>query len=271
MSIKLDLHIHSESRERVFISAEQLRNSLRHNHLDGVAVTNFFNIAHALWLKEKLNDFIIIVGQEIWTKDGHIVGLGLRNKIDDSLSTQETINHIHEQGGIAVAVHPYLSLGIGKKAMLLSIDAVEVYNAVMGISVIHNYLAERMAQKMNIPQVASTDTSDAKFVGRSYTEVMTNDSRLILETIRSGKVRLFKRALPFPFVFILKNIFKFRDLEPCSIHAVPCFICGKSMTMRLFKEKFKCLDCGKVEFSYIVCCNGHYLCLECITKRGKNL
>ncbi len=268
MSIKLDLHVHSESRGKVFITAEQLRKSLKQNNLDGVAITNFWGISHALWLKKKVKDYIIIIGQEIWTKDGHIVGLGLREKIADFQTGQETINHIHEQGGIAVAVHPYLHLGVGKKAMSLSIDAAEVYNGVMGICVMHNYLAKRMAEKMNVSQLASTDTTEPRFLGRSYTEVMTENSRLILESIRSGKVRLFKGALPVPFLFILKNILKFRNLEPCSIHAVPCLICEKSMTVRLFKERFKCLDCGRIEFSRIACCNGHYICKECMIKRS---
>ncbi len=272
MSIKLDLHIHSKSRGRVFINAEQLRGSLKRNKLDGVAITNFFDISHALWLKEKVKEYIIIVGQEIWTKDGHIVALGIKKRIADFQTIQETTNCIHEQGGIAVAVHPFLSLGIGKKAMLFpSIDAVEVYNGVMGNFVIPNYLAERMAKKMGISQLASTDTTDPKLIGRSYTEIMTKDPKLILKSICSGDVRLFKRALPFPFIFVFKGIFKFQDVEPCSTHGVPCFVCAKSMTVRLFKEKFKCFDCGKIVFSHIACSNGHYICVPCMIKRGTDI
>jgi len=269
MPIKLDLHVHSESFGKTLIDADQLRESLKQNRLDGVAITNFFNISHALWLKEKIKEYVIIVGQEIWTKDGHIVGLELRKKIPDCRSAEETIALIHEQGGIAIAVHPYLRLGLGEKTLCLPVDGVEVYNALIGGFFVYNYLAKRMAQKMKVVQLASTDTTDASSIGRSYTEVVCSNSNSILETIRSGKVRLFKKAIPIPFRFIAKNILKYRDLEPCSTHAIPCFICNKSMTVRLFKEKFKCLDCGKIEMSRIACCNGHYICIECMFNRMK--
>jgi hypothetical protein len=267
MSLKLDLHVHSKSRGKVYIGPDELKDSLQKNGLDGVAITNFFNISHAVWLKEKIKEYLIIVGQEIWTTDGHIIGLGLKERIEDYQTAEETISRIHQQGGIAVAPHPYLHLGVRKKVMTLPIDAIESYNAYLGPSIIYNYLAARSARKRNIPQISSTDTTNAMFVGRSYTEVMVKDSELVLESIRSGKVKLRKRALPLPVIFIFKNLLNFKNVEPCSVHTVPCILCGKSMTVRIFREKFQCLDCGKIEYSHVVCCRGHYLCLECVMKR----
>jgi len=270
VSIKLDLHVHSESRGKVFITADQLKSALEKNHLDGVAITNFFDISHALWLKEKVKEYVVIVGQEIWTKDGHITGLGLKEKIPDCLNAEDTVSLIHKQGGIAVAVHPFLHLGVGKKLKTLPIDAIEVYNAVMGIfGCYQNYLAKSLAQKRKICPLASTDTTNPICIGRSYTEVMTDKKDLVLETIREGRVNLFKKALPIPLTFILKNILNFKNLEPCSTHAVPCLVCERSMSVRLFKKEFKCLDCGKKEMSRIACCNGHYICKECLFTRAK--
>lgn len=261
------MHVHSESHGKGFIDADLLRKSLKGNGLDGVAITNFFNVSHALFLKEQVKEYIVIVGQEIWTEDGHIVGLGLKENIPNSLSAEETISIIHVQGGLAVAVHPYLYLGVGKKVASLPVDAIEVYNAVIGGFFIYNFLAKKMARKMNVAPLASTDTTDGNLIGRSYTEVMTDSSDSILETIRSGNVRLFKRAIPIPFGFIAKGILKYRDLEPWLPHAIPCFVCGKSMAVRLFKEEFSCFNCGKTEMSRIVCCNGHYFCRECIINK----
>jgi predicted metal-dependent phosphoesterase TrpH len=268
MPVKLDLHVHSESRGRVHISPKELKDCLRQKNMDGVAVTNFSNISHALWLKKNLSDYIIIVGQEMHTTAGHIVGLGIKERIDDFLSPAETIGRIHEQAGIAVAVHPYLPLGLGKKVVSLPLDAIEVYNAAMGILFPYNYLAGITARRLNIAQLSSTDTTNAMFVGHSYTEVMADSPASVLETIRLGRVRLFKRPMPFPFMFILKSFLNLRDIEPCSIHAMPCFVCGKSMTIRLFRKGFICLDCGRRELSRIACCNGHYFCIDCIIKRN---
>ena len=267
MSIKLDLHVHSKFRGRTYINEKDLREALIRAQLNGVAITNFFDISHAVWLKKQLNDFIIIIGQEIWTKEGHLIGLGINKKIADFKSAEETISEIHEQGGIAIAPHPYLFLGVGKKVMSLSLDAIESYNGLIGASLIYNFLAMISARKKGVTQTVSTDTTGPAFIGRSYTEVMVDDQRLILEAIRSGNVKLHKRPLPVPIVFILKNLLNFKNIEPCLLHAVPCSVCGASMAVRIFKKKLKCSDCGGVQSSRILCSNGHYLCLKCIIKR----
>jgi len=270
MSLKLDLHVHSKFRGKVYITAEKLREALMHAHLDGAAITNFFDISHAVSLKEQLNDFIIIVGQEIWTKDGHIIGLGINKRLSDFKSAEETIAEIHEQGGIAIAPHPYLFLGVGKKIMSLQVDAIESYNALIGASFILNFLAKKSAQKRNIPQTASTDTTHPSSIGRSYTEVMVDDKRLIMEAIRSGNVKLHKQALPIPFAFVLRGLLNFKNIEPCLFHAIPCSMCDASMAVRIFKRRLKCFDCGTIQRSRVLCSNGHYLCLNCIIKRETN-
>ncbi len=267
MSIKLDLHIHSESRGKVFIRADDLKCAFEKNNLDGAAITNFFSLSHAFKLKEEIKNFIIIAGQEICSREGHVTALGLKEKIADSQPAYETISQIHSQGGIAVAVHPFLPLGLGEKVAELSVDAIEVYNAALGVSIIYNHRAKVTSERLGIPGLSSTDTTAAEFVGRSYTEIMTDDKTEILNTICAGDVKLVKKSLPAPFLFALKSILRFKNLAPCPAHAIPCLICGYSIVMRPFKEKVKCINCGKVELSRILCCNGHYICDECMLKR----
>jgi len=268
MSLKIDLHVHSESHGKPFLGENELHEAIRCNGLDGIAVTNFFDLAHAQWLQKRLTDCIIIVGQEVWTREGHLLGIGIQETIPDSISVEETIALIHDQGGIAIVPHPFLFLGIGGKMAFLQADAIETYNGLIGMSFIFNYLAKRMARELNFPQTASTDTTDPRYVGWSYTEVLTDKVEEILHAIALGQVRLHKKALPVPLKFILKSLFYFRNIEPSPLHAVPCFICGKSMVTRFFKTKHICADCGTEEISRISCCNGHFFCTECILTRG---
>ena len=262
MAFKLDLHVHSQFRGKIYMTAEELRKALKKARLDGLAITNFFDISHAVRLKEQLRDFVIIVGQEIWTKEGHIIGLGLNQKISDFKSAEETIGEIHKQGGIAVAPHPYLFLGVREKVMSLPVDAIESFNGLIGASLIFNFLAKISARKRGIPQTASTDTTSVAFIGRSHTEIMVDDKDFILDAIRSGKIRSRERALPVPIVFILKNLLNFKNIKPCSLHAVACSACGASMAIRIFKKKLQCSDCGTTQNSRILCSNGHYTCLN---------
>lgn len=268
MSFKLDLHIHTEAHGSTVLPHDKLRHSIKQNGIDGVAVTNFSDISNAVWLKKKLSDCIIIVGQEVWTQDGHIIGLGLKERIDDWQSASDTVGLIHDQGGIAVAPHPYLNLGIGGKIRNLAIDAVEAYSAIIGTTLIFNYLAKRVARQCELPQIASSDTMDAKLVGRSYTNVLTTECGEILNTIKEGGITVKKRPIAPPVIFILKNILNFSNFEPCPIHAIPCYICKKSIAVRLLKRECLCLNCGDKVMSRILCCNGHFLCRKCLLKRG---
>ncbi|MFA5260342.1 MAG: PHP-associated domain-containing protein [Candidatus Omnitrophota bacterium] len=267
MSFKLDLHVHTQSFGRTFMNEHQLKESLRRRGLDGIAVTNFFNITHARWLKEKLPESVIIIGQEIWTAAGHVIALGIEEKIRDFLSAEETLRQIHCQGGIAVAVHPYLHLGLGDRIRRLPFDAVEVYNASLGSVGIYNILSRRLARGLPLGHVAGSDTTDASFIGQGCTEVFAARPADILDAIRRGQTRVSGKPLPLPLKFIIKNFLKYRDLEPCSLHATLCLVCGKSMRVRIFKKKFRCEECGKIEAARVACCNGHYLCWECATRR----
>lgn len=271
MSLKLELHFHSISNGEIHTNSDQLKKSLCQKGLHGIAITNFFDISHALLLKAQLKEFIVIVGQEVWSKDGHILGLGLKERIPDSLSAEDTIDRIHEQGGIAIAPHPFLLVFfcLGRKIMSLPIDAIETYNGLAGGLIIPNLLAKIMAKRLNVPQVASTDTTNASVLGQTYTEVLVENPDQILDAIRTGQVKLHRRALPLPLAFFLKNLFYLSNEEPCSVHAVPCLVCGKTMSIRMFKSRYTCIDCGKEDSSRIVCCtNRHFLCLECVIKRN---
>jgi predicted RNA-binding Zn-ribbon protein involved in translation (DUF1610 family) len=210
---------------------------------------------------------VIIVGQEIWTADGHVIGLGLSEKVPDFLPVVETVRRIHGQGGLAVAVHPYLHLGLGRKARTLPFDAVEGYNAAIGRAGIYNYFARRLARRMGAGVTAGSDTTAPAFLGQGCTEVLAERTEDVLPAIREGRVKLHTRPLPLPFVFILKNFLRIRDLEPCPLHATVCLDCGKSMSVRLFKSVFRCGDCGREERSRVACCNGHYLCRHCSAAR----
>lgn len=271
MSINLDLHVHTRINGKTLITAEQLSEGMKRNGMHGAAVTNFHDLTHAIAIKEKLQDKIIIVGQEIISKDGHIIGLGLNKRVADLQSAEDTVGSIHRQAGIAVAPHPFAPLGLGKKAMALPFDAIEVYNSMIGKAVIFNYLARNQVSKTRITPLASTDASDYRYIGWSHTEILTDVPRDIFNTILAGGVRLKRRPLPLPIIHLFKLVLGFSNVEPCSLHSSFCYLCGKSLIFKIVRKKYSCFDCGKESLSHIVCCNGHYLCMDCILKRNKEL
>ncbi len=212
MSLKLDLHIHSESHGVIYLEPNTIRKACKANKIDGLAITNFSQIEHAKWLKKRIDDYIIIVGQEINTELGHIIGLGLKEAVNDFQSTADTIDQIHDQGGFVFAPHPFLGSGIGNKALFLNIDAIEVYNSVIAPSYIFNLFAYRAAKKYQLPAIASSDTMAWEYIGSGVTEVIVNSVDMIFDGIKQKKTVLHKKRIPLPLRFILENLLYYDNI-----------------------------------------------------------
>ena len=144
----------------------------------------------------------VIPGEEITTagvdrkRRGHILALGIQECIEPGLSVEETIDKIHEQGGIAVAAHPFdiSRRGVRKKAKLC--DALEVFNAI-NIERLANWKTNRFAEKHNLIGVTGSDVHYEKMFGYSYTLVDgENNVDSVLKAIKDGKVRLHCRYVP---------------------------------------------------------------------------
>lgn len=106
---RADLHIHTgESDGHMSINEAVEWNY--HLGLDAIAITDHDKISPAekAWdLKEQKGlKFDVIIGSEITSRDGHIIGLFLTQDIPKGLSAHETVYKIHEQGGLAIAAHP---------------------------------------------------------------------------------------------------------------------------------------------------------------------
>jgi len=99
-----------------------------------VCITDHNSIEGAVKAKECAKDYPgveVVVGEEITTLDGELIGLYLTQEIPPGLPVQETIDRIRAQGGLVVAPHPF-SLhcpSLGEKIDGLDIDAIETINA----------------------------------------------------------------------------------------------------------------------------------------------
>jgi predicted metal-dependent phosphoesterase TrpH len=73
----------------------------------------------------------VVVGEEVGTKDGEVIGLFLNEDIPQGLSAEETIERIRGQGGLTIAPHPFSMhvSALGTKVDALDLDGLEVLNA----------------------------------------------------------------------------------------------------------------------------------------------
>jgi predicted metal-dependent phosphoesterase TrpH len=132
--MKIDLHVHSKYSYDSSLTLEQIINKVKEGKIDGLAMTDHNEIQGGLEL-QKIADFPVIVGEEIYSQDGHIIGLFLKEKIKPGLSGHETIRRIKAQGGLVLIPHPFDLTRHGKirtkflMKVLDQIDFLETYNS----------------------------------------------------------------------------------------------------------------------------------------------
>ena len=119
----------------------------------------------------------MIVGEEIMTSSGEVIGLYLNEEIPASLSCDETIDRIIEQGGVVYVPHPYDE----KRAKTVlsedcissnsyRIDCIECYNG-RNVEEKYSVMQERIANKYGLVKVIGSDAHTLMEIGRNYMEV----------------------------------------------------------------------------------------------------
>ncbi len=133
--VRLDMHMHSEASPDSRMTPRVMAQRIRDVRLDVVCVTDHDSVAGALRLREMADGFRVIVGSEVLSSDGEIIGLFLETDVPRGLPAEETIARIHAQGGVVSVPHPFSrNRGNHIRGDVLDrvrgqIDAIEVFNA----------------------------------------------------------------------------------------------------------------------------------------------
>lgn len=208
--LKIDLHVHTcYSYDGVTTLEEVVANSRRRG-LDGVAVTDHCTLAGALRLiKAKSREIIVIPGMEIETLQGHVLALNVTTPIPPKLGASETIERIHEAGGIAVACHPTVIYKMGWQPQTFSaskIDAIEVVNSATFPFFLSTRLSRRLATRFNLPQTAGSDSHLPQTIGMAYTLIDADpEVEEIIQAVKKGATVPCGKGIPWEMRF--KKVF----------------------------------------------------------------
>src|SRR5580693_442815 len=104
---RFDLHLHTEYSPDCDTSLERIEAHCLAQGLTGLAVTDHNTLEGALRLRDRVKSLQVIVGEEVSTRDGDVIGLFLREPIPPRLSALETMDAIHAQGGLVYLPHPF--------------------------------------------------------------------------------------------------------------------------------------------------------------------
>lgn len=197
MSIKVDFHTHSQISPDGALSTLDYRRALEHGILDCIAVTDHNDITMAKQLKKAFGDRIII-GEEITTSQGEIIGLFLKELVKPHMSAAETVKAVHDQGGLVYIPHPFETVRSGISIDVLDsiskeVDIVEVHNG-RAIFQDKSKAALEWATKHNVPGAAASDSHGPAGWGKTYTILSDIPDRNTLLDLLGGAV--FKRGFP---------------------------------------------------------------------------
>lgn len=190
--LKADLHSHTYHSFDGLTSPGKFVSACLSRGINCVAITEHNNIKGALAIK-RLAPFKIIVGEEIRTRDGEIIGLFLQAEVPPGLSAEETVTRIKDQGGVVSIPHAFdrFRSGLGEETMLRilpQIDIIESFNA-RNLLPGDNARARRFAREHGIPAISVSDSHSPCELGRSHIEIAGFDTPAeFLAAVRQAKL-----------------------------------------------------------------------------------
>ena len=196
LGLKIDLHVHTCYSHDAVTTLKEVVTYSKKRGLDGVAITDHDTLTGALKLQN--SDLIVIPGIEITTLRGHLLALNVTTLIPAKLDINETIQRIHEAGGIAVAPHPTVFYKSAPSQQTASYDAIEVINSTAIPFHLFTYLNQKLATRLNLPQTAGSDSHYAPEIGAAYTVIEADpDVDEIVQAIKKGATIPMGKSIPW--------------------------------------------------------------------------
>ncbi|MCW2926662.1 MAG: glycosyltransferase [Thermoleophilia bacterium] len=191
----IDLHMHTSHSWDCATDPEALLYVAKQVGLTAVAVTDHNEISGALACAELAEEYGIqvIVGEEVKTSQGEVIGLFLTERIEPGLSWHETIERIRAQDGLVYVPHPFDRLHTIPDVHLLrdtldEIDAFETYNARLPFDQ-YNRDAERFARKYNLVEGAGSDSHVVQGLGTAAVHMPAwDDKESFLVSLGQGEI-----------------------------------------------------------------------------------
>jgi len=222
---KADLHIHSNYSDAK-PSIEEILEYVQHKtDLDVIAITDHDTLEGALLAQElvkgKKYRFEVVVGEEVSTKRGHIIGLYLKKLIPANLSIHETIERIQKEGGVVIAPHAFhhTRLNNGKN---ITMDGIGVINLIKekdnleGVEIINatptlggeNLKASFINNTLILQaEIGSSDAHILDAIGKGYTVFEGRTAKDVKEAIIKNQTKALNGS--WNFLALAKYLFFF--------------------------------------------------------------
>lgn len=181
--MKIDLHCHTEASWDCITPLTKVLPRCQAQGIAVQAITDHNEIWAAQELQAQAEARLtegqeaptIIVGEEISTREGEIIGLFLQERIPRDLSAEETVSRIKEQGGLVLVPHGFDPMNFKrlKPATLTriagTVDIIEVFNTRIS-KPRWNQAAASWADEHGVLKSAGSDAHTLADIGSAWVE-----------------------------------------------------------------------------------------------------
>ncbi len=194
--VRIDLHVHARWSPDAIGDLDRLAQRGQEKGLAGLVLTEHDTTRHHGPLRKwnQAHDdtpFTFYPGIEISTQAGHLLAIGAQQDIEKQQGLEETIDQIHDAGGLPIPSHPYrLFTGIGGGVLQITagrLHALEVHNAQETAR--SNKRAHAFARATDLGGTGGSDAHQVHDVGNGYTVFPGPVGSLddLLKQLKSGK------------------------------------------------------------------------------------
>ena len=200
---RADLHIHTLASDGIDPITAILDYVERSTDLDVVAITDHERIDAALAARTMARELDhraeIVVGEEVSTLGGHLLGLFLVERVPPLRSLRSTIATIHEQGGLAIPAHPLVPYPLCAQGWALRRlladrdprvrpDAIEAFNPTLFGRPWHSRVV-RFAERHGLATVGNSDSHEVATIGSGWTSFPGHTADDLRAAILAGETR----------------------------------------------------------------------------------
>ena len=192
--VRVDLHSHTMWSGDCTSTPDELEEAIADAGIDVVCITDHSTTNGAKELSSSL-PCRVIVGEELRTGAGEVIGLFLEERLPFGISHVEAATRIRAQGGLVYIPHPFDPTRhcLREEALheLLDaglVDALEVFNAKTSLQSL-NRQAAALAEARDLPGGAGSDAHVPEAFGAAYLEMPDFDGPAsMLESMRAARV-----------------------------------------------------------------------------------
>lgn len=196
--VRVDLHSHTMFSGDSTTTLDEVVESVIEAGLDVLCVTDHNAIDGAVRLKRILEgDGVcrVVVGEEVRTHTGEIIGLFLSERIPFGATAAETARQIRAQGGVVYVPHPFdpmrrniTEASLDEITAAGLVDAIEAHNSKTSLPSL-NARATRYGVDHDLALGSGSDAHVPLALGSAYVEMPDFDGPSeFLEKLRDGRV-----------------------------------------------------------------------------------